>query len=141
MNKSKTLHIFLNKVYAKLRITTQQNNKMEIINIQCGNMKPKQNAQLSVRLRAIWCCIWFGLVPWPVYERKCHYSGMTYIQHLMLNVEFVAIWITGKELHSDWEFEKKTNPSWSVVIRNMFCLPKKQKLSSQHQQQKLEYEK
>jgi hypothetical protein len=42
----------------------------------------------------------------------------------MLNVELAIIWITRKELRSDWEFEKKTNPSWSVVLCNMFLLPR-----------------
>ena len=81
-------------------------------------------ARLSVRLRAVWCCMWFGLMPWQLYERQCHYVGLSYIQHVMLNVELAVIWLTGKELSSDWEFENKTNPSWSKVIRNMFCFPK-----------------
>jgi hypothetical protein len=93
-----------------------------------SNMKPKQKLiELSVRLRAVWCCFWFGLVPWQFYERQCHYVGMNYIQHVMLNVELAIIWVTGKELHSDWEFEKKTNPDWCTVIRNMLLIGNRNK--------------
>jgi len=71
------------------------------------------------RMRAIWCCIWFGLMPWQVYQPICHYrSG--YWRHAWLNVRQAWVWITFAESASARKFEREVNPSWAMVAKKMF---------------------
>jgi len=71
-----------------------------------------------MKLRAIFCCFYFGIVPWWIYQKKCHY-GRGYWNHLKLNFQQIKIWITDKYTKEDIDFEKEVNPSWSNVMRNM----------------------
>jgi hypothetical protein len=66
-----------------------------------------------MRLRAIVCCLWFGTMPWWVYEKSCHYQGMSYMKHLLLNYEQVLVWLFFRETEEDREFERKVNPTWA----------------------------
>lgn len=62
-----------------------------------------------MRLRAIWSCLWFGVRPWWMYEEACHYSPMTYRQHLRLNLSYAWSWITFRETEADRAFEREVN--------------------------------
>lgn len=72
-----------------------------------------------MRLRAIWCCLWFGILPWQLYQGESHYRR-GYARHLYLNLATVlhwALWIEPAERH---DFEREVNPSWRCVWDNMF---------------------
>lgn len=71
-----------------------------------------------MRLRAIFCCLYFGLVPWSIYEKTKHYCG-TYWGHLKLNLEQSTVWLLYKETEEDIAFEKEVNASWSSVLKNL----------------------
>lgn len=79
-----------------------------------------------MRLRAIFCCVWFSLMPWQVYEASCHYCGMTYYQHLKLNLDSLLTWVTFRETQEDIMFEKETNTSWSSLKLINWGLVKKE---------------
>lgn len=68
-----------------------------------------------MRLRAIACALWFGLLPWPAYESRCHYAGMTYAGHVWLNLHYAWVWITHRETEADRQFEREVNsrPVWT----------------------------
>lgn len=38
------------------------------------------------RAKQIWECLSFGLRPWWMYERTCHYQGWSYWRHLAVNL-------------------------------------------------------
>lgn len=67
-----------------------------------------------MRLRAIFCALYFGLMPSWVYEKEPHYPG-SYFNHMRLNLEMVFIWGLFKETPDDCYFEKKLNPDWRTV--------------------------
>jgi hypothetical protein len=53
---------------------------------------------LKQRSIAVFNCIYFGVVPSYVYEKKCHYSGsFTYLGHLKHNTKVAFRLITFKE--------------------------------------------
>jgi len=62
-----------------------------------------------MRARAIACALWYGILPWWMYEDRCHYPGMTYLQHLRLNLRYAWTWISGRETTDDVAFELSTN--------------------------------
>ena len=62
-----------------------------------------------VRIRAIWYCLFFGLLPWWVYEKECHYKGMTYRRHRWLNLALAARWVRNEQTPEDIEFEREAN--------------------------------
>ena len=72
-----------------------------------------------MRLKAIFCCLYFGITPWWVYQKACHYEGMSYWNHLILNMEQVRIWLTGEYSFGDLRFETVTNPNWKIVLKNL----------------------
>ena len=71
-----------------------------------------------MRIRAIFCCIYFSLAPWWIYEKKKHYRR-GYWLHLKLNLETAVLWMLFKEEPSWIEFEKEINPTWKQVIKNI----------------------
>jgi len=71
-----------------------------------------------VRARAIFCCIYFSLMPWWIYENKKHYRR-TYWKHIKLNLSQIKVWLLRKETQEDIEFEKQINSSWGKVVSNM----------------------
>ncbi len=73
---------------------------------------------LDIRVRAIWSCLYFGLLPWQFYEPRCHYRR-GYFRHAWLNIEQAWKWITGRGLGwGDLRFERKVNPTWKSTLRN-----------------------
>lgn len=62
-----------------------------------------------MRIRAIICALWYGVLPWQLYERECHYRGMTYGEHLLLNLRLAVTWATWSETEDDREFERTVN--------------------------------
>lgn len=88
--------------------------------------RPQKRAGL--RLRAIARCFFYGLVPWRLYERRCHFRGMSYGEHAALNLRLAGRWATGGEDASDVRFEEETNgerprysqlddePDWECVV-------------------------
>lgn len=53
-----------------------------------------------LRLKALFDCLWFGLLPYWVYESKCHYEGTSYFEHMMINVRVARKWLTFSETES-----------------------------------------
>ena len=79
----------------------------------------KEIPSLDTRARAIFCCIWFGTMPWQLYEHKKHYE-YDYWSHLKLNWKMVLVWLTSLKIDADEiEFEQEANPNWNSVYRNM----------------------
>jgi hypothetical protein len=72
-----------------------------------------------IRIRAIFCALWFGIMPYWVYERHCHYRR-GYWKHLKLNLETAMLWILFREKPSWHQFERDVNPSWRRVLLNMW---------------------
>ncbi len=66
-----------------------------------------------MRIRAIVCCLWFGVMPSWVYEVKCHYKD-GWCSHLFRNLKQAWKWISFQESAQDREFEKNTNASWQI---------------------------
>jgi hypothetical protein len=60
-------------------------------------------------LKAVWCCVWFSVRPWWMYERECHHAPMSYWRHLALNARYACVWLLGMETEEDREFERTTN--------------------------------
>ena len=80
----------------------------------------KEIPKLDTRARAIFCCIWFGTMPWRLYEKKKHYRR-SYLLHLKLNWGMVWVWLTSWKVDTDEiEFEQEVNPNWLSVFKNMF---------------------
>jgi hypothetical protein len=61
-----------------------------------------------MRIRAIIYALWFGLLPWQLYEKKKHYE-CSYLHHLWINIKYATRWLFYKETESDHEFELKVN--------------------------------
>ncbi len=79
----------------------------------------KEIPSVEVRARAIFCCIWFGTMPWRLYETKKHYRR-SYLLHLKLNWGSALMWLTNYEVDKEeLEFEQKVNPSWSDAFNSM----------------------
>jgi hypothetical protein len=79
----------------------------------------KEIPSLDTRARAIFCCIWFGTMPWGLYEKKKHYRR-SYLLHLKLNWGMVLVWLTSRKVDTDEiEFEQEVNPSWQCVFNSM----------------------
>lgn len=79
----------------------------------------KEIPTLDTRARAIFCCIWFGTMPWRLYEKKKHYQ-YDYVSHLKLNWQMVWVWLTTWKMDTEeLEFEHEVNPSWQIVFENM----------------------
>ena len=72
-----------------------------------------------MRLRAIFCCLYFGFMPWQVYEPTRHYDG-GYLRHMWLNIKQVFIWLTFRETSDDIDFEREVNASWSFILGKLF---------------------
>lgn len=80
----------------------------------------KEIPTLDTRARAIFCCIWFGTMPWQVYELEKHYE-YDYYSHLKLNWFSAWNWMTSQNIDTDeLKFEQEVNPSWSHVYKCMF---------------------
>lgn len=79
----------------------------------------KEVPSLEIRARAIFCCIWFGTMPWRLYETKKHYRR-SYLLHLKLNWGSAYMWLTNYRVDKeDVDFEREVNPSWSYVFNSM----------------------
>ena len=72
-----------------------------------------------MRTKAIFCCLYFGIVPSWVYEPTCHYNR-GYWLHLKLNFGQAMIWIKGQETKEDREFENTINKDWSFIRNKLF---------------------
>lgn len=64
---------------------------------------------MKQRLKAIACCLKFGLLPWWAYEKAPHYN-CSYWQHLLINMGYASRWLTFQEDETDRQFEDETNP-------------------------------
>lgn len=67
-----------------------------------------------MRIKAIACALWFGLLPWQLYEKKKHYE-CSYLQHLWLNIKYACRWLFFKETESDREFERTVNGKFKLT--------------------------
>jgi hypothetical protein len=61
-----------------------------------------------MRLRAIACCLFYGVVPSRFYERVPHH-GASYWSHLWMNLATAWRWATWREDADDVAFEVETN--------------------------------
>lgn len=61
-----------------------------------------------MRARAILSCLYYGLMPWWVYERHRHYT-CSWWAHLVINAKYAWRWITFREDEEDRTFERETN--------------------------------
>lgn len=73
-----------------------------------------------MKCRAIFCCLYFGLMPWWIYERHHPHYEYGYFSHLCLNLTQVLIWLRNQQQFADIRFEIQTNGSWQVVFQRMF---------------------
>ena len=81
--------------------------------------KRKVIPTIDIRARAIFCCVWFGTMPWWLYESKKHYE-YGYFSHLKLNWKMVFVWLTNLKIDvEELEFEEKANPNWNTIYENM----------------------
>ena len=79
----------------------------------------KEIPTLDTRARAIFCCIWFGTMPWQLYENEKHYE-YDYWSHLKLNWRMVWVWLTSWKLDAEeLEFEYEVNSTWCCVYNRM----------------------
>jgi hypothetical protein len=85
-------------------------------------MARKPTIPLRLRARAIFCRLYFGFLPWWVYERASHYGpredgnpGMTWWEHLRLNVRRARPWAFGWPNEHEVDFEMRVNarPNWT----------------------------
>lgn len=72
-------------------------------------MTKRRRPGFVMRFRAIVCALWYGVLPWWLYERECHYSDMGYCAHLRLNLDYALKWMQGKQTYSDVRFERTVN--------------------------------
>jgi hypothetical protein len=80
----------------------------------------KTSVTLNMRVKAMWCCIWFGTMPYRVYEKTCHYRR-GYLGHLKLNWGTVWMWVTSGQVRKSFvDFENETNSNWIQIFKNMF---------------------
>lgn len=72
-----------------------------------------------MRARAIVCALWFGLLPWWIYEERCHFRPWGYWRHLAHNLGYAWRWVTLRETVGDTRFELQTNarPRWHRWMR------------------------
>lgn len=70
-----------------------------------------------MRRRAIACALWFGMLPWWLYEAECHYRPWGWWRHLVHNLRYAWAWATWRETAKDWLFEIEANarPQWARV--------------------------
>ena len=79
----------------------------------------KKVPTIDTRARAIFCCIWFGTMPWRLYEKKKHYCS-SYSRHLKLNWGSAYMWLTTLKIDAEeFEFEQEVNSSWETVFNSM----------------------
>ena len=70
-----------------------------------------------MRIRAVFCCIYFSLMPWWIYEKKKHYDT-NYLKHMKLNLSQIKVWLLKQETQEDLDFERETNTNWKKVFLN-----------------------
>ena len=71
-----------------------------------------------MRIRAIFCCFYFSLMPWWIYEKKKHYDTH-YLKHIKLNLSQIKVWLLKQETQEDIDFERETNTNWKKVLSNI----------------------
>lgn len=72
---------------------------------------------MTMRTRAVFCALCFGLLPWWVYEPTCHYAGESYGAHLLRNLRLAWLWLTGRQRFGDVRFEVETNRPMPRLVR------------------------
>ncbi len=65
--------------------------------------------RLKFRPLAIFYCLFYGILPWFLYEKECHYKGMSYLEHLIMNLDVIRDWLYGNPTIADIKFEIKIN--------------------------------
>lgn len=63
---------------------------------------------MRVRVKAIVCALYYGILPWWMYENKKHFEG-SYLHHLFINIGYAAMWLFFMETEDDRRFEKLVN--------------------------------
>ena len=66
---------------------------------------------MIVRIKAIFLSVWFGVLPWWMYEKKKHHKG-GYFYHLKINLVYAKRWLLFKETEGDRKFEKEVNENY-----------------------------
>jgi hypothetical protein len=58
-----------------------------------------------IRAKAIFYALKYGLLPWWLYEDRCHHAGMGYFGHVWINLKQAGRWATWSETRDDVRFE------------------------------------
>lgn len=82
---------------------------VEALVAEVDRLRDAVASSLGTRARAVTRALWFGLLPWRLYERECHYAGMSYLAHLGMNLAVAWRWLTGGETNADRNFELDVN--------------------------------
>lgn len=67
---------------------------------------------IKQRFRAVFNCLYFGILPYWLYEKRCHYKGgkdvgETYFEHLKMNLLTAKFLILRKEHPCTHKFHKQ----------------------------------
>lgn len=65
--------------------------------------------RLMFRPRAILCCLYYGLLPWRVYESRCHYAPMSYAAHAAMNLRYCLNYLRPRVDFGSRRFEIRVN--------------------------------
>ena len=74
---------------------------------------------LAVRAKAIFDCLYFGFVPSVVYEKDCHYKGISYKDHLLMNLRYIPAWINTETAYSANEEDVRFVLNTNTYIRKL----------------------
>lgn len=83
-----------------------------------------------MRIQAVACALFYGIVPSRVYETESHYP-FTYTEHLQVNLGIAWRWATWNETDSDIEFEIEENTGRVKRVISTYTLSKYQRLVEQ----------
>ncbi len=75
-------------------------------NVHIDQMRILEMNNLTLKLKAICSCVWFGIMPYWVYENECHYDN--YLSHLVFNLKYMFKWILNDIDESDIKFMSTT---------------------------------
>lgn len=76
---------------------------------------------MSVRMRAVYFALVFGLTPWWVYEPSPHHAPWGYGRHLIENLGIASRWITFSETAKDHEDEGRINAGRPLLCPFVRC--------------------
>lgn len=67
-----------------------------------------------LRFRAIICALYYGILPWWLYEEEKHYKS-SYFIHLISNIGYACKWLFFLESEEDQNFELQVNDTQELL--------------------------